>query len=247
MTPDLRSIIRLQGIDQRILELQREIAALPKHIAEIEKKLENHARKLEIDRAALVANQKERKRLEGEIQVFEQKISKLKGQMLEAKTNEQYRAFQNEIAYAEREIRKAEDLILDRMSEAEPLEQAVKAAETALKAEQAEVEAEKAMARKRTAEDQGFLAELQKQRQELVGSISGAALSTYERIRKKWHGSVVAEATEGRCTACQITLRPQFFQDLRRGDQLMTCESCGRIVYYNPPVSFEADVPQPVG
>ena len=49
----------------------------------------------------------------------------------------------------------------------------------------------------------------------------------------------VAEAIGGRCSACQITLRPQLFQDLRRGDQLMFCESCGRIVYYNPVISTD--------
>ena len=50
---------------------------------------------------------------------------------------------------------------------------------------------------------------------------------------------MVAEAVNGRCSACQINLRPQFLQDLRKGDQLMFCESCGRFLYYNPPVSFE--------
>ena len=60
-------------------------------------------------RAALTANQKDRKRLEDDIKVHEQKISKLKDQTLQAKTNEQYRAFQNEIDYAQREIRKCEE------------------------------------------------------------------------------------------------------------------------------------------
>jgi len=88
MLSDLKLVIRLQEIDNRLAELAREIASLPKHIAEIEKKLLSHERKLEADRAAVAANQKERKRCEGEIQVQEQKISKLKDQMLQAKTNE---------------------------------------------------------------------------------------------------------------------------------------------------------------
>jgi predicted nucleic acid-binding Zn-ribbon protein len=33
---------------------------------------------------------------------------------------------------------------------------------------------------------------------------------------------------------CQMSLRPQFFQDLRKGDKIMYCESCGRILTYNP-------------
>src|SRR4029453_18911048 len=105
----LKLAIRLQDIDNRLAELSREIASLPVHIAEIEKKMHAHERRLEADRAALTANQKERKKCEGDIQMQEQKISKLKDQMLQAKTNEQYKAFQHEIGFCESEIRRAED------------------------------------------------------------------------------------------------------------------------------------------
>src|SRR5215475_15853160 len=97
MLPDITSAVRLQEVDGRLAELTKEIASLPVHIAEIEKKLDSHQRKLDADRAALSANQKDRKKAEVEIQTQEQKISKLKGQMLDAKTNEVYRAFQSEI------------------------------------------------------------------------------------------------------------------------------------------------------
>src|SRR5260370_25952753 len=113
MLPDIKLAVRLQDIDSRVAEVTREVLSLPKHIAEIERKLERHERKLEADRAALTANQKDRKRLEGEIQVQQQKISKLKDQMLEAKTNEQYRAVQHESEYCEKEIRRAAHDTLD--------------------------------------------------------------------------------------------------------------------------------------
>src|SRR5580658_9548284 len=109
MHPDTHLVIQLQSLDQKIAALEKEVAALPKHISAIEKTLESHVRKLEADRAALAANQKDRKKLEADIQVHQQKISKLRDQMLGAKTNEQYRAFQNEIEFAEKEIRKCED------------------------------------------------------------------------------------------------------------------------------------------
>src|SRR3974377_755865 len=135
MLSDLENVIHLQQIDDRLADLAREITALPKHIAEIEKKLVAHERKLEAARAALSANQKERKRCEAHMQTQEQKISKLKDQMLQAKTNDQYRAFQNEIDYCGKEIRKLEDRLLELMGESEPLEKNVKTAENALKAE----------------------------------------------------------------------------------------------------------------
>src|SRR5437016_13640278 len=128
MLPDIVSALRLQEVDIRQAEFTKEIASLPKHIAEIEKKLESHQRKLDADRAALSANQKDRKKHESDIQMQEQKISKLKDQMLQAKTNEQYKAFQHEIGFCETEIRHAEDRILDLMGESERLEKNVKAA-----------------------------------------------------------------------------------------------------------------------
>ena len=133
MHPDTNLVIQVQSLDQKIAALEKEVAALPKHIAVIEKTLESHLKKLEADKAALAANQKERKTKEVEIQTHEQKISKLKDQMLGAKNNEQYRAFQNEIDFAAREIRKAEDRILELMTESEPLDTNVKKAEASLK------------------------------------------------------------------------------------------------------------------
>lgn len=239
MLPDISLAVRLQGIDNRIAELNREISALPRHIAEIEKKLISHERKLEADRAALAGNLKDRKRLEGEIQIQQQKISKLKDQTLEAKTNEQYRAFQHEIDYCETEIRRSEDQILDLMSESEPLDRNVKSAEGSLKEEKVQVEAEKQQTRQRTATDQHELDQLQSERRSIATEMDGKVLAAYERVRKMRNGVAVAEAVDGRCSKCHMALRLQFFQDLKRGEQVMTCESCNRILYYNPPENFE--------
>ena len=128
------------------------------------------------------------------------------------------------------------------MAEAEPLDGNVRKAEAALKEETQQVEAEKTRARDRTAVDQKQLEQLQAERKGVVAGLKPQTYSAYERIRKRWHGQAVAEASEGRCGACQIVLRPQFFQDLRNTHELMFCESCGRILHYNPPVSFEQDL-----
>jgi predicted nucleic acid-binding Zn-ribbon protein len=246
MLPDLKLVIRLQDVDNRLAELSREIAILPKHIAEIEKKLVGHERKLEADRAALLANQKERKKCEGDIQVQQQKISKLKDQMLTAKTNEIYTAFQHEIDFCEKEIRRLEDRILELMSESEPLEKNVKAAEAALKTEKTQVEAEKNQARERTAADERASTELQGERTAIVKEIQPALYQNYERVRKARRGVAIAEVVDGRCTACHIALRLQYYQDLKRGEAILTCESCHRILYYNPPQAFD-DATQNVG
>ena len=55
-------------------------------------------------------------------------------------------------------------------------------------------------------------------------------------LRLYWPQS---EALDGRCSACQMAMRPQFFQELKQDINVMACESCLRILYYNPPVKFE--------
>lgn len=235
MVPDLRVAILLQDLDSRIRNLQGEVASLPKHIAVLEKTLESHIRRVEADKAALAANQRERKQLDAEIQTQEQKISKLKDQMLQAKTNEQYLAFKHEIDYGEAEIHKCEDTILERMAESEPLDQSLKTAQGALEQEKQQVAAETKVARERTAEDKRQLADLLKQRAELVAGMTAPVYREYERLRKTRRGIAVAEAIEGRCSLCNMTLRLQFFQELRRLDQVMYCETCGRILSYTPP------------
>src|SRR5690349_9932494 len=159
--------------------------------------------------------------------------------MLEAKTNEQYRAFQNEIEFCEKEIRRAEDRILELMSESEPLEKNMRAAEDALKAEKAQVEGEKQDARDRTAADRKAVEELEQERKGIVAGLNPGVYRRYENVRKTRRGIAVAEAVDGRCNACHMAMRLQFFQDVKHGGQILSCESCGRILYYNPPVAVE--------
>ncbi|MBK9168597.1 MAG: hypothetical protein IPM24_14160 [Bryobacterales bacterium] len=238
MLPDLAAALRLQELDSRAEELRKEIAALPKHIQKIEQTLESHQRKLDADRAALAANQKDRRKHEGDIQVHEQKISKLRDQMLQAKTNEQYRAFQHEIEYCQKQIRDLEDRILDLMTESEPLEAGVKKAEAALAEERKRVEAEKQDAKSRTAQDQKDLERISATREEVAASMTKAFYANYERLRKARGGIAVSEVVEGMCSVCHIALRPGVLQELRQGS-VHFCDSCKRILIHQPPQSFE--------
>jgi predicted nucleic acid-binding Zn-ribbon protein len=58
-------------------------------------------------------------------------------------------------------------------------------------------------------------------------------------VKASRKGQAIAEVVDGRCTACQIVLRLQYFQDLKRGDKVLPCESCQRILYWNPPQTIE--------
>ncbi len=235
MHPDVGKLLHLQELDQRITELRDEIASLPVQIAAIEKTLDSHLKKLEADKAILAANQRDRKKLDLDVQSHQQKISKLKDQMLGAKTNEQYRAFQKEIEYGEAEIRKAEDRTLELMEEAELLTANVRAAELSLAEEKKVVEGRKKEAGARSAADQAELARANAERTALVATLPAALVSTYVRLHKRMSGGlVVAKVVEDTCGACHMTIRPQHMADLRLSPEVLTCENCRRILYVEP-------------
>lgn len=232
MHPDISNALVVQDLDLHIAALKKEIALLPRQVQEIERQLEAHTRQLDHEKAATAANLAERRKLDGDIQVHRQKISKLKDQMMQAKTNEQYRAFQSEIDFCEKAIGGCEDRILELMLAAEPLEANVRKAELALAAERQAVEKQKAEARARAAEDQQALQRANGERAEAAKHVSPTVLSTYERLRTKHKdGVAIAAVSEGQCAACHMVLRPQLLVEVRAGSSVVACENCRRLLY----------------
>ena len=242
MNADLARLKELQEADQQIARLNEEIAALPRRVAAIESRLASTKSQLDKAKAALTATQTDRRRLEGQIQSAEQKISKYRDQSLAVKTNEQYKALLQEIQFAEAEIRGHEDKILEGMLAGETQEKQIKAAEAELKEETAEIEREKADARTRTAEDEKQLAEWNSKRDALRTGISADVLRHYDRVLKQ-RGSGIAEARGQICQACNVMLRPQTYNDVRGNEHILACDSCGRILYYDP--THEPPKPEP--
>jgi predicted nucleic acid-binding Zn-ribbon protein len=243
MGPDIENLMRLQDADREIRRLQEEVAALPKRVALIEEKLAGHKAALEAAKAAVKTDEADRRKFETAIQDLRQKITKYRDQSLEVKTNDQYKALMHEIQFAEQDIRANEDKILDLMVNVETREQKVKVAEAELKAESAEVEKEKNEARERSAEDLKLLAEWNAKRETTRASINPDLIRHYERVMK-FRGSGIAEVRDQKCTGCQTMLRPQTYNEVRSG-KTIECESCQRILYFDPKREDPATKPVP--
>jgi predicted nucleic acid-binding Zn-ribbon protein len=244
MLPDIHRLIELQQADREIQRLQDEVAALPRRVAEIESKLAVTKAQVERAKATIKADENNRRKLEIDIQSLQQKISKYRDQSLDVKTNEQYKALMHEVGFAEQEIRIIEDKILEGMLDVEDNEKKLRVAEVELKAETAEIEKEKAEARQRTAEDEAQLATLNSQRDKLRGAIAGDLLRHYDRVLKL-RRTALAEARDHKCSACQVMLRPQVYNDVRTNEQIIICDSCQRILYYVAPAEGESTPPAP--
>ncbi|HUO15863.1 MAG TPA: C4-type zinc ribbon domain-containing protein [Verrucomicrobiae bacterium] len=233
MLPDIEKLLRLQEADKEIKRLQDEVAELPKRVAGIEQKLAGTKAQLEKAQAAIKADEGTKRKHESTISDLRGKISKYRDQSLDVKTNEQYKALLGEIQFAEKEIAATEDKILELMLNADAREKEVKAAQVELKAETAEIEKEKEQARQRTAEDERLLAEWRGKRDQLRSGIDADLLRQYERV-SKFRGTGISEVRDQKCTACQVMLRPQVYNDIRSGQQIVYCDSCQRVLYFDP-------------
>jgi uncharacterized protein len=242
MLPDIENLLKLQEADKEIRRLHEEIAELPKRVAVIEQKLAGTKSQLEKAQVAVKADEAARRKHESMISDLRGKISKYRDQSLDVKTNEQYKALLHEIQFAEQEIAATEDKILELMVNADSRDKEVKAAQAELKAETAEIEKEKEQARQRTSEDEKQLAEWRAKRDGLRGGIGEELLRHYERV-SKFRGSGISEVRDHKCMACQVMLRPQTYNDVRAGTNTVVCDSCQRILYFNPAEELKEQVP----
>jgi hypothetical protein len=233
MLPEIENLLRLQEADKEIRRLQDEIAGFPKRVAAIEKKLAGTQAQLEKAQGAVKADEAARRKYDTTISDLRGKISKYRDQSLDVKTNEQYKALLHEIQFAEKEIAATEDKILELMVNADARDKEVKAAQAELKAEAAEIEKEKNQARQVTAEDEKKLAEWRAKREQMRSGVSEDLLRHYERVTK-FRGSGISEVLDHKCMACQVMLRPQTYNEVRTGQQTLVCDSCQRILYFNP-------------
>src|SRR6201987_3905566 len=233
MLLDIENLHKLQDVDKEIRRLQDEVAELPKRVAVIEQKLARTKAQLDNAQAAVKADETSRRKFETNISDLRGKISKYRDQSLDVKTNEQYKALLHEIQFAEKEITANEDKILELMVNADARDKEVKAAQADLKAESAEIEKEKEAARQRTAEDEKLLTEWRAKRDQLRTGINEDLLRHYERV-SKFRGSGISEVRDQKCMACRVMLRPQTYNEVRSGQQTIVCDSCQRILYFNP-------------
>ena len=243
MLPDIEKLLELQTADKEIRRLREEVAALPKRVAVIEEKLAGTKAHLEKVRAAAKGDEANRKKFEAAIKDLQGKISKYRDQSLDVKTNDQYKALLHEIQFAEKDIAATEDKILELMLNADARDKEVKAAQAELKAEAAEIEKEKVEARERTAEDEKQLSEWRAKRDQMRAGVNEDLLRHYERVAK-FRGSGISEVLDHKCMGCQVMLRPQIYNDVRTGQQTVVCDSCQRVLYFNPANEMQALEPE---
>jgi len=235
MNADLERVIALQRLDSEANAARKKLAEAPEREKAFDARLEAAQHHVAEAKAKLGANQEARRAIEKEVAVHQGRLSKYRDQAMAVKTNQEYHAIQHEIAHAQGEVKKHEDQILERMVEADDLAATIKTAEAALATEQKTIEADR---KRMQAEDvalQKTVDALSAERATVVAALDKRVLAIYETGFSKRQGIAVAEAKDGICTICHVRLRPQMFNEVRRNDAIVQCDSCQRILYFVVP------------
>jgi hypothetical protein len=244
MHPDLDRVIRLQRLEDAAEQARRTISDEPVRQQELAAALEAARKTLEDERAHLAANQAARREIEKELSMQQARLSKFRGQLMDVKTNREYQAMQKEIETAQHEVQKQEDRLLEQMLEFDEVTSHVKRAEQAFLHDQAANESERAALAAKLTNAQAAVTRLAAERNALAAEISPPVLALFERVLRYRKISAVVPVRGGRCAACQILIRPQTVNEIRRNEVVFQCESCQRILYYEyPPETADPSAP----
>jgi predicted nucleic acid-binding Zn-ribbon protein len=172
--------------------------------------------------------------LESGLKDLQQKLVKFQAQLMEVKNSREYSAVLKEIDAAKVDITKSDEALLARMQEIETLQtdlpevEAKMAVETeAYEKERAEIEAAMKSLEERS---RRLIAE----RTEVEKVLPREILAAFNRVAQARQGVSMARVVDAVCSACNVRLRPQVYNEVRRGDTLLTCDSCRRFLYYEP-------------
>ena len=241
MKAELQQLVALQKLDTSIRKLQAELEATPQRRAEIEKEFDQRA--FEIRALENVRDEARHARARLEIEVAEQRVraERAERNLMSSKKQDEYTAAIREADAARKQISTLETQILEQM-------EALDKADTSLNERGEEIAT---LNSDREARLQAFddetraqadkLATSRAERERLVAALPKSMGAQYVRtVARIRDGVAVAEARNGACMACFMALRPQAMAQVRRGEEIVTCDNCNRILYYAPSDSAPA-------
>jgi len=230
---ELTTLIDLQGYDSRIATLEGEAARLPKQIEAIQASLAEAKKTVDAFKTKIDQTRKDLRAKEKDLEVHAAKRAKEEARLYEVKTNKEYSAVLLEIEEVKQIKAKTEEEILGLMEMQERLAVDVKEAESRLKTREEQARQDEGIVRGKLAKVEQDLAVVRAERTTRARELPVGLLASYDRIMKARGGTAVASVTPSAiCGGCRMSIRPQALLELRNAEGLMTCESCGRYLYW---------------
>jgi len=238
---ELQQLVALQNLDTSIRKLQSELQAIPERRAEIESEFDQRAFEIRALENRRDEARHFRTRLETEVGEQRLRVERADRNLMSSKKPDEYTAAIREADAARKQIATLETQILEQMEILETAEASL----TERAEEVASLNSDRAARLEafdeETRQQADRLAISRVERERLVAALPKAMGAQYVRIVARIRdGVAVAEARNGACMACFMALRPQAMAEVRRGEEIITCDNCNRILYYAPKDSAPA-------
>lgn len=228
----LNSLLNLQELDEQLGELDRSKVYLPEMIDNVNSEIVILEKEYQENKEILLEAQIKQKQIEIDVESDKEALEKYSKQMKVIKTNKEYDALIAEIDQKKQNISDNEDEVLKLMGTIEESTENIEGLDTKLKEVRENNQTHLDNLRTEMASLDAKIAEKKLIRQELTKSLDRKALTVYERIRKGKGGMAVVPLRKRACGGCFKQIPPQLVQQIRRGDRIYTCDSCGRILIW---------------
>jgi predicted nucleic acid-binding Zn-ribbon protein len=229
--PALDLLLILQDRDGKRLNLEEQLKATPREIAAVEQKIASEKAAIDAARAECKELEVKKKSIETEIGVAEEKLAKYRTQQLSVKKNDEYQALGHEIENNEAAVGVLEEKELGVMYAIDEAKKKFAAAEAQLKIN---ISGHEARIRELHTRETNLAVELKQALAELATArtpVDVPSLRLYDRIAAQGLPACVP-IHEGKCGGCPLKVSNESESASRKGDNLATCDQCGRIVYF---------------
>ena len=231
MSPVLVSLVALQSLDTASDTARKRLAELPAVEQALAARVTQAAEAVDAAKAHLEDNQQRRRALEKDAALVDTRLARFDDHKAAVKTNQEYKALLHEIEVAKGEKDGIEEKILGLLLEADDFSAALKSAEGVRAAAAREGEQGRVALSAERGALEAELARLGDQRRRMASALDAALLTKYDQLLKQRRGLAVVPMTGETCSACQLRQRPHMAQQVRRGEIVVQCESCQRILY----------------
>lgn len=234
MRESIQLLLRLRQLDDELQLLRQKVGA---HMADVQRRkteADLARSSVEHERERLKDAQSKHREADMEVQTYRDSKAHFEKQMHDVKTNEEFQALQREIAATERKAHDWEDVVLEAMGEEETAQRTIQRSEAEHREKERLAAEEQSRVEKEREAAEIRAAEINKLRTELVAQLAAPVRAKYERLRAAKGEAVIVDVRSGSCGGCHYRLPPQTVNEVRRGDRLIQCESCGRILVWLP-------------